>query len=679
MNPAHTLRQTVSLIQFRLALLLGLTAATATQCIAGDPTPAEVAGALRRSADWQLANPSGIDTRFWVVAPLYDGLVRLAVTTGDPEYLAAVLRFGTQSGWMPGNRVYHADDHAVGHAWLDVYLMNTNRTERLAPVRARLDHVIANPVIEALAHGQNPRTPGVAVSDRWTWCDALYMSPPTLVRLHAATGDKKYLEFLDREYRYTYEMLWDKEEQLFFRDATFFDKKTPAGKKTFWSRGNGWVYGGLCLLLESLPQTHPSRGFYENLFKEMTTSVLATQQPDGLWRPSLLDPEQIALGETSGSGFYVFGLAWGVNHGLLEREDVWPAIRRGWAGLLTRVKPDGYVGYVQPIGASPDVLTPESRQDYGTGAFLLAGCEVLGALDGAVDVDEGALLAAAEKWIAGDRTPRAYARLVPERRDDLAWENDKVAFRVYGPALRAGTEDSGVDVWCKRVRYPILDKWYQQDRLQSLSYHEDHGEGYDGYHVGNSRGCGGLGLWIDGELVTSDTYIAAAILWTGPDVAEFKTVYEYPLKVGGKTVFENRLTRLRLGERLFEVETLFSATAGRGAKPLDPFPHEVAVGLVTQNKGAAIQLLAEKGILSVYEQLDGKGLGTAVLLPPETFLRTVELPAEDKAGRNAQALVIARPDADGRIRYRGGFAWSADGEIETADEWLDYLKEEAVR
>jgi unsaturated rhamnogalacturonyl hydrolase len=222
---------------------------------------------------------------------------------GDPKYLAAVVRLGTQSGWLPGNRVYHADDHAVGHAWLDVFLMNTNRSERLGPMRERMNFVIAHPIKEALVYGKKPITTDVAATDRWTWCDALYMSPPTLARLHAVTGDKKYLDFLDREYRYTYDMLWDKEGKLFFRDATFINKKTPAGKKTFWSRGNGWVYGGLCLMLESLPKDHPTRGFYENLFKEMTRSILAVQQADGLWRPSLLDPEQIPVGETSGSGF----------------------------------------------------------------------------------------------------------------------------------------------------------------------------------------------------------------------------------------------------------------------------------------------------------------------------------------------------------------------------------------
>jgi unsaturated rhamnogalacturonyl hydrolase len=647
--------------------------------LAADPQPAEITAALKRSADWHLANPSGIDTRDWVIAPLYDGLFRLAVTTGDSKYLAAVLRFGTQSGWMADNRIYHADDHAVGHAWLDVHFMNTNRSERFTPMRDRLDYVIAHPITEKLAFGQKAKTPGVAITDRWTWCDALYMAPPTLARLYTATGDKKYLDFLDQEYRYTYDMLWDKQEHFFFRDSSFFEKKTPGGKKVFWSRGNGWVYGGLCLMLEHLPKDHPTRGCYENIFREMTGAVLAAQQPDGLWRPSLLDPEEVPIGETSGSGFYVFGLAWGVNHGLLDREKIWPVIQRGWAGLLTRVKPDGFVGYVQAIGAAPGVPGSDTIQDYGTGAFLLAGCEVLRAVGGTAKVDQAALLLAAEKLIAEDKTPRAHARLVPERKDDLAWENDKVAFRVYGPALREGTENSGLDVWCKRVAYPVVDKWYDQDRLQKISYHKDNGEGYDGYHVGDTRGCGGLGLWIDGQLVTSDTYIAAEIIWTKPEVAEFKTVYEYPVKVGGKPVYENRLTRLRLGERLAEIESFFSHTSGRGAKPIENFPHEVAIGIVTQNKGAAIKFDPAKGFASVYELLDGTGLGTGVTLSPVRIIRTAELPAADKLGKNAHALLITRPDEKGRVIYRAGFAWAGDGEIKTADEWRAYLQQQSER
>jgi rhamnogalacturonyl hydrolase YesR len=661
---------------FRSILMAGIPLALSHSSLAADLEPGPIAAALKRSADWQLANPSGTEIRDWIIAPLYDGLLRTASATGDAKYLAAVIRMGTQSGWTPSNRVYHADDHAVGHAWLDIYLMDRSRKERLQPMRDRLSEVIANPVTEKLAHGSKPKTRGVSVSDRWTWCDALYMAPPTLARLFTATGDRKYLDFLDREFQFTYDHLYDPAEKLFYRDATFFEKKTPGGKKTFWSRGNGWVYGGLALMLEHLPGDHPKRGFYESLFKEMTTAILATQQPDGLWHPSLLDPTEIDAGETSGSGFFTFGLAWGINQGLLDRATHLPAVTRAWTGLMTRVKPDGLVGYVQPVGAAPDHLETGDTQDYGTGAFLLAGSEILRLL-GQTAADPGQLFAAAEKLVTEESSPKAYARLVPERKDDLAWENDKVAFRIYGPALRDGPEDSGIDAWCKRVARPVLDKWYSADLTQGISYHKDHGEGLDAYHVGDTRGCGGLGLWIDDKLVTADTYISAEIIWTGPDLAEFHTVYQYPVEVQGKALLEYRITLLRLGERLCDITSTFSIQPGqrfRSKKTGVRLPYEVAIGLNTQNKGASVTLDGDHGIIAVHELLAGKGIGTGVIADPTSVVRTTRLPATDKLGKNEHALVIVRPDDQGRISYRSGFAWAGDGEITSEADWLGYLK-----
>ena len=639
-----------------------------------------IATALKRSADWQLANPSGTEIRDWIIAPLYDGLLRTSSMTGDARYLAAVVRMGRQSGWTPSNRIYHADDHAVGHAWLDIYLMDKSHTERLAPMRERMSHVISNPVTEKLAHGSRPKTKGVTVSDRWTWCDALYMAPPTLARLHSATGDRKYLDFLDSEFQFTYDHLYDQQEKLFFRDATFFEKKTPNGKKTFWSRGNGWVYGGLALMLEHLPKNHPKREFYETLFKEMTTAILAAQQPDGLWRPSLLDPLEVPEGETSGSGFFTFGLAWGVHHGLLDREAHLPIITRAWNGLLTRIQENGLVGYVQPVGAAPDHLEAGSTQDYGTGAFLLAGSEIIRLL-GTKPADGPALLKSAEKILEDDTKPRAYARLVPERMDDLAWENDKVAFRVYGPALRSGPEDSGIDVWCKRVARPVIDNWYFNELKRGMSYHKDHGEGLDAYKVGDARGCGGLGLWIDGKLVTSDTYRSAEIIWTAPDVAEFHTVYQYPVKLAGKPLLEYRVTRLRLGERLCDITATFSTQPNqrfRNVKPGTKMPHEVAIGLNAQDKGASVTLKGEAGTIAIYEKLAENGFGTGVVANPSSVVRTTRLPATDKDGKMEQALLIVKPDEQGKVSYRAGFAWAADGEITLEAGWLDYLQKMAT-
>ena len=668
---------------------------------ASDPKLAEVTAAIERSARWQLANPSGTDTRDWVIAPLYDGLIAAGLSTGQARYLVPVVDLGTQSGWMPGGRVYFADDHAVGHAWIDLYLFDRSRPERLAPMRDRMSAIIAKPVTEILVYHQPAKMPGHWFGDRWTWCDALYMGPPTLARLFTATGDKKYLDFMDSEFKATVDHLWDPQERLFFRDASFFTLKSKNGKKVFWSRGNGWVYAGLAQVLDQLPPDHPTRPYYTDLFRQMTGAILATQHADGLWRPSLLDPAETDIGETSGSGFFIYGLAWGINQGLLPRDGRhWGAITRGWRGLQTRIKPDGYVGYVQPISSGPKFETPQlsahqttpaavprridenARQDYGTGAFLLAGAELLRALGRATTKTPAQVMAEAQAlYDAQARTPRALARLVPERLEDLAWENDKVAFRIYGPPLRESVEDSGIDAWFKRVPYPVLNSWYAQSLGPTgKSYHVDHGEGYDGFHTGDTRGVGGLGLWIDGKLISSDTYTQATIHWTGPEVAEFSNVFAYPVKFKGQTVYEHRYTRLRLGERLSEINSFFSTDNSPNAKPIRDFPHEIAIGLVTQDADkAAIHINAAVGTLAVTEPIGEHQLGTGVLIDPARVRRGERLPAPAQAPKNAHGLLIAQVDSQGYLRYRAGFAWSGDDDIRNAQEWTEYLAGQAVK
>ena len=638
-----------------------------------EPTAAAITAALKQSADWQLANPSGIELRDWVIAPLYDGLLRTSLATGDPKYLAAVIRLGQQAGWMAFNRNYHADDYAVGHAWLDIFQMDPSRRERMEPMKQHLDYLMTHRVTEALDFRTKPKTAGVEKTDRWTWCDALYMAPPTLARMAAITGDAKYLAFLDEEYRYTYEQLYDRQEKFFFRDTTFLDKKTPTGKKTFWSRGNGWVYGGFALLLEVLPKDHPTRNFYVKLYREMTASVVAAQQPDGLWRPSLLDPAQVPVGETSGSGFFVYGLAWGVNHGLLDRATYWPIVKKGWAGLRTRVGPGGYVGYVQRIGAAPDSLDAKSKQDYGTGAFLLAGSEVLRAVGGAATIaDRKAFLAQAEA-LAELSKPQAYARLVPERKDDLAWENDKVAYRIYGPALRDGPEDSGIDIWCKRVATPVVNKWYRADLTAKQSYHKDHGEGYDVYKVGDSRGCGGLALWVDGRMVLSDVFKEARLKWTSPETAEFEAVSEFPA-VAGKKYFEIRRFTLRMGERVTRITSRIALSPGGRVGPGGVANADVVVGLFAQTKTPEVVFAPDRTSMAVWEQVDGVGLGLGMTFPPGAVTAMKSLAHDGEPKGYSHALAFMKTNAAGEVSYATGYGWAKAGEIKSLAEWRGYLE-----
>ncbi|HEU5124464.1 MAG TPA: glycoside hydrolase family 88 protein, partial [Verrucomicrobiae bacterium] len=212
--------------------------------------------------------------------------------------------------------------------------------------------------------------------DRWSWCDSLFMAPPVWTRLWKATGDRRYLDYAVTNWWITSEYLYDTHEHLFYRDSTYFERLESNGKRVFWGRGNGWVLAGLARVIQDLPQDHPSRGKFVQQFREMSEKILECQQPDGLWRSSLLDPDSYPLKETSGSGFYAYGLAWGVNNGLLDRKRFAPAVNQAWVALVDCVTPEGKLTHVQPIGADPKKFDLNHTDAYGVGAFLLAGSEI---------------------------------------------------------------------------------------------------------------------------------------------------------------------------------------------------------------------------------------------------------------------------------------------------------------
>jgi hypothetical protein len=170
--------------------------------------------------------------------------------------------------------------------------------------------------------------------------------------------------------------LYDKDEHLYYRDSTYFGKIESNGKKVFWGRGNGWVMAGMVRVLQYLPKNHPARPRFEQQYREMAAKIVTLQQPDGLWRASLLDPASYPLKETSGSGFYCYALTWGLNQGLLERATVEPVVLKTWAALVACLQSDGKLTHVQPVGADPKAFPEDSTEIYGVGALLLAGSEI---------------------------------------------------------------------------------------------------------------------------------------------------------------------------------------------------------------------------------------------------------------------------------------------------------------
>lgn len=350
---------------------------------------ASVEETIRLVADHQLANPVARDPRHWSMAALYDGLIDASLATGDPRYLAAVIRTGRRIEFRLGSRTYHADGHAAGHAWLRLYIMDTDRDGAvLSRFVAQFDEIVENPIPDDLSFLEPP-PPGRRRTDRWTWADALFMSPPTVTLLAYATGDEDYLRWLDEEFRFTYDKIYDREEHLFYRDETYKTVRSPSGKKVFWSRGNAWVYAGLAFMLDYLASDRETRPFYEGLFREMSERLAAAQQPDGFWYPNLVDPEHVPMGEVSGTALFVMGMAYGARDGLLDRATYRENVERGWSAVRSRIAEDGEVDAVQGFGEAPVPFEPASSATYGTGAVLMAGHEVLRALGAAaIDIDD---------------------------------------------------------------------------------------------------------------------------------------------------------------------------------------------------------------------------------------------------------------------------------------------------
>lgn len=299
-------------------------------------------------------------------------MMALAGISGNPKYRDAMLAMGQANGWKPGPRIYHADDLAIGQAYAGLYFLYRD-PKMIAPLRTRLDAVLsAPPAVQTLDFHQ----PYDQVSQLWSWCDSLFMAPPVWMQVFAATGDERYLDFAVKNWWRTTDYLYDPVEHLYFRDSTYFDRREANGKKIFWSRGNGWVMAGLVRMLQLLPANHPSRARFQQLFQEMAEKILTAQQPDGLWHSSLLDPQSYPPKETSGSAFYAYALAWGVNQGLLDGAKFKPAVLRAWTALAECVDAEGRLTHVQPIGADPKTFADDSTEVYGVGAFLLAGSEL---------------------------------------------------------------------------------------------------------------------------------------------------------------------------------------------------------------------------------------------------------------------------------------------------------------
>lgn len=310
----------------------------------------------------------------WVSGVLYNGLFDWAEITDKKEYFDFMKRIFSRYYWQLGNRMYHGDDLCVGQVYLDMYA-KYKQEKMWIPTKARIDWIIENPPI-----GNIDITKGV--SDRWWWCDALYMAPAIFTRLYTLTGDKKYLKFAHKEYLDCYEHLYDKDEHLFFRDGKYLNAKDEKGGKVFWSRGNGWVLGGLAEVLKYLPEEDKKyRPFYEQLLQEMSEKIASLQREDGYWRTNLLNADIYPMPETSGTGLFTYAIMYGINQGILPADKYLPIVRKGWDAMVKAVNTEGKVGWTQMVAQKPGKVVKKDTRAYSVGSLLMIASELYRYLD----------------------------------------------------------------------------------------------------------------------------------------------------------------------------------------------------------------------------------------------------------------------------------------------------------
>lgn len=641
----------------------------------------------------------------WVAATFYVGAARLARISDNPD----TLRFLTATaehyhyafrGARAERLMLNADELAIGDLYQELYARR-GQPGVLMPLQQRLDYMVP--------HLNRPQETEALI---WWWSDALFMAPPVLARQSALTGDPKYLRAMDKEWRRTAARLWVEQDRLFLRDERFKDQSHLGtdGKPIYWARGNGWVMGGLVRVLDAMPAEFEGRAFYVDIFKKMASRLIELQQADGLWRSDLNDPKGYPEAETSGSAFFIYALAWGINHGLLERATYQPAVTKGWAALNRHVLPNGLIGAAQKTGDRPVPTKPTDVGPYATGAYLLAGIEVMGLNEPVQSLPEAplprdsddAIFATTPQPIApvtvvgdaekarreaemkatralaydpatlkrpapiekltppADQTPRAVARFAPDRFDDLLWENDRVAHRIYGPALevREAPSGSGIDVWAKRVRYPYMDR-----QLKFPNYHTDRGEGLDYYDVGRGRGAGGLGIWYDNKLWTSRNFSTYRIDKTGGDEAKFSVDYRpWPVDVVRK-VWETRTFSLPLGSNFTRMTSILRSDTQE--------PLIVGIGINKRKSDGGSGVVtkdAKAGILSFWEPDVGDHGHIGITIAVDPVL--VEGFAEDAENY----LILVRVTPGTPFTYYMGSAWDGGLDFKSREAWDAFVK-----
>jgi unsaturated rhamnogalacturonyl hydrolase len=342
------------------------------------PSKGEVLAVMKKVADYAQSRYPANSEAFWDDGVYHIGMMALYNVSNDDNILAYTETFGEYNSWILVRRGIGNNHNrlAAGQSWIEAYLagsavaeIDDTRREIAAQTSSSLKDVTYN-----------------ASPKAYFSVDSQFMGLPAFAMLGKLDNNSNS-GYFDRMYELFYYNkttlgLYDTTAHLYYRDTSYIypAKQSPNGRKVFWSRGNGWALGALARVLQELPATDPDRAEYVMTFQQMSAALKAVQRSDGFWNMSLSDAGHYPGPETSGTALFVYGMAWGINNGLLDKTTYEPVVTKAWNAMVTTaVHPSGQLGYVQGVGKEPvppPQVTYTSSADFGVGVFLLAGSEV---------------------------------------------------------------------------------------------------------------------------------------------------------------------------------------------------------------------------------------------------------------------------------------------------------------
>lgn len=467
--------------------------------------------------------------------------------------------------------------------------------------------------------------------------------------------NQEYIDYAVWMVTSIWDILYDKDSGLIHQARGC--KGHPAGYITedCWSRGNGWLSHALAALLKYLPKNHAQRKTIENISKKYFTAVFEYQDEEGLWHQEMTWKDSYV--EVSGSALLLYGIGEALNSGVLPKKYM-KQFKKGLEGMMKYVDMNGNVAntcsgclaYLNGTKADYDSHAYYTNEPHAFGPVILAIAKAyeLGIKTLEVDFEPGCAFA--------DRLPVCHVRYISERKEDIAWENDKVAFRIYSREVK-GKAGSGVDFWTKSVDEPIIETWYALNAA-GQNYHTDRGQGYDFYAVGNNRGIGGTGIWADSSLVVSEPYANYRIYSDDPELLDFEVSYQ-PYLAGGRTIYEKKRIRMVLSTNFYQVTSTVETSDGKDAV--------LAVGVTDFGKGQVTQD-SEAGMLSVIEKISEKdgSIVSAVIADPKA-ISSFESFGKDR-------LVLLNVKSGEPVTYYIGAAWDGDSRFEPIEwKWSQYM------